>query len=92
MSGVDGAEKLGWLSKLGLDEGHDFTQGDFSEVFTDQDIVVDFIGGERSRRALKCLRVGGMVVSGPSSVLGDGLEEAAADAGMRVGRINRRAT
>lgn len=87
VSGVDSADKLAWLSKLGLDEGHDFRHGDFSDVFADQDIVVDFIGGDQSRRSLNCLRPGGMVVAVPSSVLGDGLEEAAAEVGRKVGRI-----
>lgn len=87
VSGVDSADKLAWLGKHGLDEGHDFREGDFSSVFTEQDVVVDFIGGEQSLRALNCLRPGGIVVAVPSSVLGDGLEEAAAAERIRVGRI-----
>ncbi|MCU1614422.1 MAG: NADPH:quinone reductase [Frankiales bacterium] len=87
VAGVDAADKLPWLTKLGLHHGHDFRAGDFTEVYHDQDVVIDFLGGEMSVRALSVLRRGGLLVSVPSSGAGDGLEHKAAPAGVRVGRI-----
>lgn len=86
VSGVDSAEKLAWLGKLGLDVAHDFRTGDFADAFRDQDVVIDFLGGAHSFDALRCLRPDGLVVSVPSGQ-GDGLDEAAAAAGCRAGRI-----
>ena len=84
--GVDSGEKLDFLRTCGAAETVDYRTAEFDQLHRDVDVVVDFLGGQTSFRALTVLRPGGLVVSVPSGQ-GDGLDEAAAAAGVRAGRI-----
>ena len=77
------AEQADWLRELGVDEAIDYKHERFEDRVADLDAVIDFTGtyGERS---LPVLRPGGILVSVPSGVPSEVLEQAA--------RSSRRAT
>lgn len=55
--------KAGFLEQLGADEIVDYRQLDFTEIFTDVDVVLDPIGGTCGSRSIQTIRRGGTIVS-----------------------------
>jgi NADPH:quinone reductase-like Zn-dependent oxidoreductase len=81
--GTARTEQAGWLRELGADQVIDYKSERFEDLVADLDAVIDFTGtyGERS---LPTLRPGGMLVSVPSGVPRELLDQAQ--------RSDRRAT
>lgn len=67
--GTASAAKHGLLRELGVDHPIDYRSEDFTQVATDMDAVIDFVGGEENAtRSVACLRDGGELVLIPSPV------------------------
>lgn len=67
--GTASAAKHGLLRELGVDHPIDYRNEDFTEVATEMDSVIDFVGGsEHAARSLQSLRNGGKLVVIPSPV------------------------
>ncbi|GAB2938386.1 hypothetical protein GCM10027047_38620 [Rhodococcus aerolatus] len=84
--GFASAAKLDVLAEYGAAETVDRHAHAVDEQHRDVDVVVDLVGGQTSLAALRVLRPGGVVVSVPSGQ-GEGLEDAAAAAGVRAARV-----
>ncbi len=79
--GTARSEKHPFLAELGADEAIDYTHEDVGLRAAGVDVVLDLIGGETGRRALRALRDGGLLINVPSS---GGLSEVKDAAGDRV--------
>ena len=66
--GTASAAKHGLLRELGVDHPIDYRSQDFTEVATEMDAVIDFVGGaENPVRSLASLRPGGRLIVIPSA-------------------------
>ena len=66
--GTASAAKHGLLRELGVDHPIDYRNEDFTEVATEMDAVLDFVGGlENTTRSVASLRRGGRLVVIPSA-------------------------
>ncbi|NUU24333.1 MAG: NADP-dependent oxidoreductase [Streptomycetaceae bacterium] len=83
--GTARAAKHEFLRGLGADEVIDYTSEDFAETVRDIDIVVDPITGDYSRRSLRTLRPGGVLVTLLNSPETPELVAEAAALGIRAG-------
>jgi NADPH:quinone reductase-like Zn-dependent oxidoreductase len=81
--GTARAEQADWLRELGVERTIDYKSERFEDLVADLDAVIDFTGGY-GERSLPVLRPGGMLVSVPSGVPQEVLDQAA--------RSERRAT
>jgi NADPH:quinone reductase-like Zn-dependent oxidoreductase len=81
--GTARAEQADWLRELGVDQVIDYRSERFEDLVADLDAVIDFTGSQ-GERSLPVLRPGGMLVSVPSGVPQELLDQAA--------RSDRRAT
>jgi len=61
--GTTSAANMDFVNSLGPDEVYNYENRDFSDHFSDIDVVLDTIGGIVQDRAFKVLRRGGMMVS-----------------------------
>jgi len=61
--GTTSAANMDFVKGLGPDEVYNYENKDFSDHFSDIDVVLDTIGGVIQDRAFKVLRRGGMLVS-----------------------------
>jgi len=73
--GTARAEQAGWLRELGVDRVIDYRSERFEELVGDLDAVID-LTGSNGERSLPVLRPGGMLVSVPSGVSQDLLDQA----------------
>jgi NADPH:quinone reductase-like Zn-dependent oxidoreductase len=80
------ADNLDFVRSLGADEAIDYNATDFAEVCSDQDIVLDVVGGDYPARALEVLKPGGILVSTQPSTLAP-IAEAAAERGIRIAGV-----
>jgi NADPH:quinone reductase-like Zn-dependent oxidoreductase len=71
--------KHGFLSELGADEAIDYTREAVEERVSDVDVVLDLVGDEASRTALRTLRDGGIFIAVPSAAGVESLRELAGD-------------
>src|SRR5262245_16744819 len=78
------AVKHDFVRSLGADEVIDYNAGDFSEAVSDQDVVLDIVGGDYPARALDVLKPGGILVSAQPSSLDESVVKAAAERDIRV--------
>jgi len=79
-------EDANFIRALGADEVVDYKGTDFTQVVSDQDVVLDVVGGDYPGRALDVLKRGGMLVSTQPPSLAP-VAEAAAERGIRLAGI-----
>lgn len=72
----------GFLRELGVDEVIDYSTTPFESVVKDVDVVLDTVGGERSKRSWAVLKRGGILVSAIQSA-----PETAAAHGVRQAMV-----
>ena len=80
------AANLDFVRSLGADEAIDYKATDFTKVVSDQDVVLDVVGGDYPARALDVLKPGGTLVSTQPSALAS-LADTAAERGIRLAGI-----
>jgi NADPH:quinone reductase-like Zn-dependent oxidoreductase len=80
------AANLDFVRSLGADVAIDYNSTDFTEAVSDQDVVLDVVGGDYPARALDVLKPGGILVSTqpPSAAA---VADAAAERGVRVAGV-----
>ena len=61
--GTAGPADLEYVRGLGAERVFDYRTQEFADVLSDLDIVLDLVGGEPQRRAIRLLRPGGILVS-----------------------------
>ncbi|MGW1140486.1 NADP-dependent oxidoreductase [Streptomyces zhihengii] len=83
--GTARAARHEWLAGLGATRSVDYTRERFEDVVADADVVVDLLGDhdDTSRRSLRTLRKGGLLVAVPAGV-SEELRRAAEEAGVRT--------
>ena len=74
------------MRSLGADEAIDYNGTDFTEAVSDQDVVLDIVGGDYPARALDVLSGGGTLVSTQPSSLAP-VAEAAAERDIRLAGV-----
>lgn len=84
--GTASAPKHDFVLSLGADKVIDYRETDVVEAAQDMDVVLDVLGGENQLRSLESLKPGGIMVS-TVPVPAKGLEQRAADLGVRTGII-----
>lgn len=85
VAGTARTARHAWLSGLGAAQVVDWTGERFEDAVKDVDLVVDLIGDhdDTSRRSLRTLKKGGLLVAVPAGVSAE-LHEAAEEAGVRT--------
>jgi NADPH:quinone reductase-like Zn-dependent oxidoreductase len=81
------AENQDFVRSLGADEVIDYKATDFTEAVSDQDVVLDIVGGDYPARALDVLKPGGILVSTQPSSLDESVVKAAAERDIRVAGV-----
>lgn len=81
------AANQGFVKSLGADEVIDYKDTDFTKVVSDQDVVLDIVGGDYPARALEVLKPGGILVSTQPSSLEESVVKAAAERDIRVAGV-----
>ena len=81
------AANLDFVRSLGADEVIDYNATDFTEAVSDQDVVLDIVGGDYPARALDVLKPGGTLVSTQPSSLDESVVKAAAERDIRVAGV-----
>ena len=81
------AGKLDFVRSLGADEAIDYNATDFREAVSDQDVVLDIVGGDYPARALDVLKRGGTLVSTQPSSLDEAVVNAAAERDIHLAGV-----
>ncbi|MEV1177065.1 NADP-dependent oxidoreductase [Nonomuraea sp. NPDC049784] len=81
--GTASPAKHEFVRSLGADEVVDYTAVDVVEAVRDADVVIQMFGGEAGLEALKCLRPGGLMISGQGAWT-PGMSERAAELGVHA--------
>src|SRR5262245_38531793 len=87
VTALTSAAKLDYVRSLGADEVIDYNATDFTDAVTDQDVVLDIVGGDYPARALDVLKPGGTLVSTQPSSLDDSVVSGAAERDIRVAGV-----
>jgi len=86
VTALTSAEDAEFVRALGADEVVEYTGTDFTQVVSDQDVVLDVVGGDYPGRALDVLKRGGTLVSTQPPSLAP-VADAAAERGIRLAGI-----
>lgn len=74
--GTSSAGNKDFLMELGLDEHIDYKNQLFEDVVKDVDLVFDGVGGDKVKRSIKVVKPGGTIISIPSGIPAEVVEEA----------------